>query len=160
MDTLLSYDAIIFPADGRPPHLIELSASPVSQTDPFTGQLILVSVLPHPEVHMDNIADNMDRRAWRWQLVDSLDGMTRTFANPYIIFYPVIPRIGDSFPVNRTIREIQGNNFNEDRAWRGNIVVAKYRSGGVDPFLSMINISMADFPLLKNYFLNHEPIGQ
>lgn len=68
MDTLLSYDAIIFPADGRPPHLIDLSASPVSQTDPFTGQLILVSVLPHPEVHMDNIADNMDRRAWRWQV--------------------------------------------------------------------------------------------
>lgn len=92
--------------------------------------------------------------------MDSLDGMTRTFANPYIIFYPVIPRIGDSFPVNRTIRDIQGGNFNEDRAWRGNIVVAKYRSGGVDPFLSMIDISMADFPLLRNYFLNHEPNAQ
>ncbi len=86
--------------------------------------------------------------------------MTKTFANPYIIFYPVISRTGTSFPVNRTIREIQGNSFNEEKAWRGNIVVAKYRSGGTDPFLSMIDISMADFPLLKNYFLNHEPFGQ
>lgn len=86
--------------------------------------------------------------------------MTKTFANPYIIFYPVISRTGASFPVNKTIREVQGSSFNEDKAWRGDIVVAKYRSGGQDPFLSMIDISMADFPLLKNYLLNHEPLGQ
>ena len=66
MDNLLSYDAILFPADGRPPHVVELPTSPVTQTDPQTGQLMLVSVMPHPEVHMDMIGDDPDQRPWQF----------------------------------------------------------------------------------------------
>jgi hypothetical protein len=67
------------------------------------------------------------------QLVEALDGMNRNFTNPYIIFYPTISRDGMPFPLNRAIREIQGRNFRESSAWRGNIVIAKYRD---NPFSS------------------------
>lgn len=69
-------------------------------------------------------------------------------------------RTGAPFPINRAIREIQGSSFNESNAWRGNVVIAKYRGGGSDPFMSLIDISMADFPILKNYLLNRGPTGQ
>ena len=74
MANLLSYDAILFPTDGRTPHLVTLSASPVTEMDVQTGQLVLISVLPHPEVHMDLIADNNTNRAaraWRFQVCPS-----------------------------------------------------------------------------------------
>lgn len=78
--------------------------------------------------------------------------MIRMFANPYIIFYPTVSRDGMQFPINKTLRDIQGRAYKEEYAWRGNIVVAKYRD---NPFTSMIDASMADFPILKNYFLTH-----
>ena len=78
--------------------------------------------------------------------------MNRKFANPYIIFYPTVSRDGMQFPINATLRDIQGRAYKEEYAWRGNIVVAKYRD---NPFTSMIDASMADFPILKNYFLTH-----
>jgi hypothetical protein len=84
--------------------------------------------------------------------VEALDGMNRKFANPYIIFYPTVSRDGMVFPVNKSIREIQGRAYREEYAWRGNIVIAKYRD---NPFSSMVDASMADFPLLKNYLLTH-----
>lgn len=83
--------------------------------------------------------------------------MNRKFACPYIIFYPVVSRDGMPFPINRGIREMQGPAFVEAQAWRGNIVVAKYRD---NPFSSMLNASMADFPILKNYLLTHGCPGQ
>jgi hypothetical protein len=33
--------------------------------------------------------------------------MNKKFANPYIIYYPVVSRDGMPFPVNRTVRDIQ-----------------------------------------------------
>lgn len=86
------------------------------------------------------------------QLVEALDGMNRKFANPYIIFYPTVSRDGMPFPINKCIRDIQARAFREEVAWRGNIVIAKYRE---NPFTSMIDASMADFPILKNYLLTH-----
>lgn len=88
--------------------------------------------------------------------------MTRPFAEPYILFYPFISRDGAAFPINKAIQEIQRRSFRRSKgnAWRGNIVVAKFRSGGADPFLSMMDISVADFPLLKNHFMNYEPKNQ
>lgn len=86
------------------------------------------------------------------KLVEALDGMNRMFANPYIIFYPTVSRDGMQFPINKTLRDIQGRAFKEEYAWRGNIIVAKYRDS---PFTSMVDASMADFPILKNYFLTH-----
>jgi hypothetical protein len=78
--------------------------------------------------------------------------MNKKFANPYIVFYPTVSRDGRPFPVNRCIREIQGKLFREELAWRGDIIIAKYRD---DPWTSMIDASMADFPILKNYLLTH-----
>jgi hypothetical protein len=84
--------------------------------------------------------------------VEALDGMIRKFANPYVIFYPTISRDGMPFPINRCIREIQGRFYSEETAWRGNIVIAKYRDS---PWTSMTDIAMADFPILKNYLMTH-----
>jgi len=106
---------------------------------------------------MDYIAENLGSRAWKYQLVEALDGMNRKFACPYIIFYPVVSRDGMPFPVNQTIQNIQGQNFNSDQAWRGNIVVAKYHD---NPFTSMMDASMADFPIIKNFLLTHGSPGQ
>lgn len=78
--------------------------------------------------------------------------MKRGLKTPYILFYPTISRDGMPFPINRSIRDIQGSNFREEHAWRGNIVVVKYCG---DPFSTMMDMTMADFPLLKNYFLTH-----
>lgn len=90
---------------------------------------------------------------FNFQLVEALDCMNRKFANPYIIFYPVVSRDGLPFPINKTIRDIQGRGFREDDAWRGNVIVAKYRDS--NPFSSLMHASMADFPILKNYLLTH-----
>jgi len=87
--------------------------------------------------------------------VEALDGMNRKFANPYIIFYPVIARDGMPFPINKAIRGIQASSFKEEYAWRGNVVVAKYNASGDTPFSCLIDASMADFAILKNYFLTH-----
>ena len=86
------------------------------------------------------------------QLVEALDGMITTFLHPYIIFYPVVSRDGMPFPVNRGVREIQSGQFDEARAWRGNLVVAKYRDA---KYSAMIDASIADFPIIKNYLYTH-----
>jgi len=78
--------------------------------------------------------------------------MNKTFASPYVIFYPVVSQDGMPFPINKAIRDIQGRAFREEHAWRGNIVVAKYRD---NPFSSLVYASMSDFPILRNYFLTH-----
>jgi len=150
MDQFTSCEAILFSSDGRPPSLVQLMTSPMpSHHAPYTPSL---SRMPHPEVYMDYIAEGLGSRAWKYQLVEALDGMIRMFANPYIIFYPTVSRDGMPFPVNRCIREIQGKNYKEQCAWRGNIVIAKYRES---PFSSMIHATMADFPILKNYLMTH-----
>jgi hypothetical protein len=83
--------------------------------------------------------------------------MNKKFANPYIIYYPVVSRDGMPFPVNRTVRDIQeevnkGRRLHEDQLWRGNIVAAKFAD---DQFAQMIDASMADFPILKNFLGTH-----
>ncbi|KAI3611009.1 hypothetical protein WG66_013789 [Moniliophthora roreri] len=157
MDQVVYFDAILFPSDGRSPSLVQLMTSPMTITAHHASYTNNPSRMPHPEVHMDYVAEGLGPRSWKYQLVEALDGMSRRFANPYIIFYPVVSRDGMPFPVNKTIREIQGRAFREDLAWRGNIVVAKYRD---NPFSSMIDASMADFPILKNYLMTHGCPGQ
>ncbi|RDB20547.1 hypothetical protein Hypma_012454 [Hypsizygus marmoreus] len=151
MDQLNSYEALLFPSDGRPPSLVQLMTSPMSSTH-HGSYTTSPSRMPHPEVHMDYVAEGLGSRAWKYHLVEALDGMNRKFANPYIIFYPTVSRDGMPFPVNKCIRDIQSRAFKEESAWRGNIVIAKYRD---NPFSSMIDASMADFPILKNYLLTH-----
>src|SRR6266576_1930438 len=83
--------------------------------------------------------------------------MNKKFANPYIIYYPVVSRDGMPFPVNRTVRDIQeevnkGRRLREDQLWRGNLVAAKFAD---DRFTQMTDASMADFPILKNFLGTH-----
>jgi hypothetical protein len=93
----------------------------------------------------------------KFQPVEALDMMNKKFANPYIIYYPVVSRDGMPFPVNRTVRDIQeevnkGRRLREDQLWRGNIVAAKFAD---DHYAQMIDASMADFPILKNFLGTH-----
>src|ERR1700761_9501146 len=83
--------------------------------------------------------------------------MNKKFANPYIIYYPVVSRDGMPFPVNRTVRDIQeelnkGRRIREDQLWRGNLVAAKFAD---NHFVQMMDASMADFPILKNFLATH-----
>ncbi|KAE9395643.1 hypothetical protein BT96DRAFT_141288 [Gymnopus androsaceus JB14] len=157
MEEIVNFEAILFPADGRSPSMVLLMTSPMTAPTHHGSSTQNPSCMPHPEVHMDYIAENLGSRAWKYQLVEALDGMNRKFACPYIIFYPVVSRDGMPFPVNQTIQNIQGQNFNGDQAWRGNIVVAKYHD---NPFTSMMDASMADFPIIKNFLLTHGSPGQ
>lgn len=151
MDQLYTTEAILFPADGRIPHLVSLMSSPINEpyNIPGVGQ---VTRMPHPEIHMDRIADSLGYQAWSFHLIQALDGMNRSFAAPYVVFYPTVSRDGRPFPLNKMVQEIQGHAFQESTAWRGNIVVAKYRGS---PFMNMVDISMADYPLIRNWFLTH-----
>ncbi|KIY45984.1 hypothetical protein FISHEDRAFT_66747 [Fistulina hepatica ATCC 64428] len=146
-----SFDAILFPADGRTPTLVQVMTSPVFYPGTYT---LSSRRLPHPEVHMDYISKRDGPNAWKYQIVEALDGMSRKFSNPYIIFYPAISEDRMEFPINRVIREIQGSAFREAVAWRGNIIVGKY-SDHNDPFASLTSTTMADYPIVKNYLLHH-----
>ncbi|KAH9019474.1 hypothetical protein EDB84DRAFT_1403572 [Lactarius hengduanensis] len=157
MDLMQSFDAILFPADGRPPHVVSLMTSPASFSNPHTPAQTNAARVPHPEVHMEYIAEDPNMRAWHYQTVEALDMMNKKFANPYIVYYPVVSRDGMPFPVNRTVRDIQeevnkGRRGREDQLWRGNLVAAKFAD---DHFEQMMDASMADFPILKNYLATH-----
>lgn len=68
----MSFDAILFPADGRPPHVVSLPTSPVTQTDHHSNQVVIITVMPHPEVHMDGVSDDTGQRVWRIQVSSSV----------------------------------------------------------------------------------------
>jgi hypothetical protein len=69
MDLMQSFDAILFPADGRPPHVVSLMTSPASFNPNAPAQTGTARV-PHPEVHMEYIADdpNINIRAWHYEV--------------------------------------------------------------------------------------------
>lgn len=156
MENMVSYDAIVFPADERAPHLIPLmwsnasSYSPVGQSSQPSQPVS--TKIPHPEMYMDFIAEGVGPVAWRSHVVEMLDGMNKKFANPYIIYYAVLSRDGMPFPINKCVKEIQGSQYREGFAWRGNLVIAKFRDEGA---LTPMDATMADFPLLKNYLATH-----
>ncbi|KAG6332121.1 hypothetical protein ID866_6966 [Astraeus odoratus] len=156
MDQLTAFEALLFPSDGRNPHMVALMTSPSTMQDPHAPYSGVPVRVPHPEVYMDYIAEGLGHRAWKYHLVEALDYMNKKFTHPYVVFYPVISRDGMPFPINKCIREIQGRFFREECAWRGNIIVAKYRES---PFSSMVNGSIADFPILRNYFMTHGAPG-
>lgn len=87
-----------------------------------------------------------------WQLIESLVGMNKKFSSSYIVFFPTVSRNGMPFPINKCIRDLQGAAFREEMAWRGNIIAGKYTE---HPFSSLTNASMADYPIIKNYFMTH-----
>ncbi|KAF4563961.1 hypothetical protein EYR36_003210 [Pleurotus pulmonarius] len=145
-----SSEAILFPADGMP-YMVSLMTS-FKRISQYPSYVCNVMRIPHPERYMDNIAKSLGEHAWKYQLVELLDGMNRKFAHPYIIFYPTVSCDGLQFPINKSIKEIQGPAFKQEAAWRGDIVVAKYED---NPFSSLIDASMGDFALVKNYLMTH-----
>ena len=70
MDLMQSYDAILFPADGRPPHVVSLMTSPASFSNPHTPAQTNAAAarVPHPEVHMEYIAEDPNMRAWHYMV--------------------------------------------------------------------------------------------
>ncbi|KAJ7157044.1 hypothetical protein C8R43DRAFT_883500 [Mycena crocata] len=142
MERFIPYDAILFPADGRLPSVVVLLANPIRNSmDPSSGML-------HPEAHMDLVGILLSLTA---QIVDALEEMNQKFTRPYLVLYPTISCDGFPFPVNDSIRSIQGRRYDKQFAWRGDIIVAKYSEHG-RPFASLTDASIADFPILRNFF--------
>ncbi|EKM52082.1 uncharacterized protein PHACADRAFT_262546 [Phanerochaete carnosa HHB-10118-sp] len=154
MDDVVSYQALLFPHDDRLPHLVTLTTSPVDTSGvPTAAKPFRCGKIPHPEVLMDYIAVGSGLQPWAYKVIDILDGMTQKLAKPYIMFYGAISRDGLPFPVNKYCQELQGAAFfQEDCAWKGNLVIAKYSD---QEYSSMTNISIADFPLVKNFLQTH-----
>ena len=55
--SMSTYDAIVFPADARPPHIAALVTSPLTAATPADALPFRCGRVPHPEVYMDYIAD-------------------------------------------------------------------------------------------------------
>ena len=171
MDQMLAFDAILFPADERPPHLVSLMTSPLTTPPNNPPEPYRCGRMPHPEMYMDYIAEGLGPRSWRFQVrdppsrsyvlsssvrsrylqlprqvIELLEGMTKKFATPFVVFYPTVSRDGMPFPINKCIKEVQGDKYQEAKAWRGNVVVAKYRD---QEYASMMDATMADFPIVK-----------
>lgn len=68
MDQLVSFEALLFPSDGRNPHMVALMSSPMSMPDPHAPHSTLPARMPHPEVYMDYIAEGLGPRAWHYHV--------------------------------------------------------------------------------------------
>ena len=66
MDLMQSFDAILFPADGRPPHVVSLMTSPASFSNLHTLAKMNPACIPHLEVHMEYIMEDANMWAWHY----------------------------------------------------------------------------------------------
>jgi len=66
MDLMQSFDAILIPADDNNnfPRIVDLMTSPASYAPAPTS----TARIPHPEVHMEFIANDPNIQAWRYQV--------------------------------------------------------------------------------------------
>ncbi|KAJ7272668.1 hypothetical protein B0H12DRAFT_1008015 [Mycena haematopus] len=150
MDQLIPYKVIVFPTDSRPPFLTEIITSPTQYAVEASPRM------PHPEALMEFVAEANTlgvRKPWNYLIIERLQMMGKKFAAPYIVYYPTVSRDGLPFRINSTIRDLQGLNFDRKRPWRGNIIVGKVQDYN-HPFESMIDATMADFAIIKNFFVN------
>ncbi|KAH9914573.1 uncharacterized protein B0H18DRAFT_1125451 [Fomitopsis serialis] len=145
---MFEFKAIIIPAGNRPPRLVDLKASPLATPAHHPPGPFRCGLIPHPELYYDRIAYGLGPRSWQFEPVESLEGMSRRFATPYIVFYPTVSSDGLPFPINKCAREIQGDRFEAANAWRGDLIIAKYI--GQD-YAQMTHASMSDFPIVKNW---------
>ncbi|KAJ7177289.1 hypothetical protein C8R43DRAFT_1118290 [Mycena crocata] len=147
MEQLVPYKAILLPADGHPPSVVDLMTSPI-HCDHISG-----SRMPHPEPHMDFVEEASE---WKYLVISALDGMNKSPNHSYILFYPTISRDGMPFLVNEWVRGIQGRSPSEASTWRGSVLIAKTRHHNNNhPFTSLMDVSMADFPILKNFMASN-----
>lgn len=63
---MVTFDAISFPADDRPPYVVPLMTSAL--TFSATAEPYRCGRIPHPEVYMDYIADQLGSPAWRFHV--------------------------------------------------------------------------------------------
>lgn len=68
MDSLTSFEALVIPSDDRAPHLVSLMTSPLSVPLPAPTEPFRCQRMPHPEVFMDYIAENLGPQAWGFQV--------------------------------------------------------------------------------------------
>lgn len=68
MDQLVPFEALLFPSDGRNPHMVALATSPMSVPDPHAPYSTQPARMPHPEVYMDYIAEGLGPRAWHYHV--------------------------------------------------------------------------------------------
>lgn len=81
MDELTAFESLLFPSDGRHPHMVGLTTSPTSMPDPLAPYSGLPMRLPHPEVFMDYIAEGLGSRAWSY-LVRAIDPTLTSCPSP------------------------------------------------------------------------------
>ena len=142
-----AYDAILFPVHG-PAKIFPLMTSLDSLLDPVTGARRTTRT-PHPELYM-----SLSGSGLVCERIASLYGMNRTFSDAFVVFYAAGQRSEAALAVNACIAEIQGRGFREQAAWRGDVVVVKYRN--VDNG-DIVCCPASDFPLVKNFFALHYP---
>ncbi|KZS97725.1 hypothetical protein SISNIDRAFT_481620 [Sistotremastrum niveocremeum HHB9708] len=141
---------MLFPHDERGTQLVEMPVTSLTTTNTRTGELEQ-STIPHPELLMDMVAEGQLHDVCSHKVVDSLEGMTKKFTTPYVVFYGSKSRTGEAFPINKTIRQIQGSRFQESKAWRGDVIAVKYEAHS---FTRIVDCNSSDFPLLRNWFIN------
>ena len=111
MDKMVSFDAILFPADERAPHLVPLMTSDTS-TFPPPGQSGSQpppppsTKIPHPEMYMDFIAEGVGARAWQHHVSFTPPSMAFACFHPPSAFQ--IPPLGLISLVARPARSRSG----------------------------------------------------
>ena len=67
---MTTFDAIVFPADDRPPHVVPLMVTTISLPSPASScaEPYRCGRAPHPEVYMDYIAHQLGSQAWRYHV--------------------------------------------------------------------------------------------
>lgn len=84
MEQMLAFDAIVFPADDRPPHLVALMTTALHGHPHEHGHGHIhghvhghihqpsppyrCGRMPHPEVFMDYISEGLGPRAWKFHV--------------------------------------------------------------------------------------------
>ncbi|GJE96053.1 hypothetical protein PsYK624_122460 [Phanerochaete sordida] len=135
----------------------------------------------HPEVFMDWIHENDQVPRWNSHVIRRLDGMTKDFDNPFIIFYPTRSKDGMPFPVNVCVSTSQKSKMPETihkkKRWRGDIVVAKLKGSSSmamgdmmgtssmetedtkgTSYTELENMRISDYPLVLNWLMRHSPL--
>ncbi|KAJ7606582.1 hypothetical protein DFH06DRAFT_987743 [Mycena polygramma] len=128
---------------GNKPSIKKLLTSPLHYNDENGARV------PHPQALMDkvNLFDGL--KNWKYIICDSLYMMSAKLNRPYIIFYPIKSDDGRPLPINRNIKDIKGRN-----SWQGDIVVGKFYDHE-QPFASMVDTSIADYPIVNNFFKHY-----
>jgi len=99
---------------------------------------------------MDHVESGEVNQVCNAMVIDSLRGMNRKFATPFVIYTPRQGRSRGSLPPNRTIRDMVDGKPGA-YVWLGDAVVVKYDA---TPFGMIVDCTSSDFPLVRNWLIN------